>query len=212
MIIFDLDGTLIDSSEGILSSISYVLKKYDLRIENGLSERQFIGPPLRKQFMIACHVTEDMASILNEEFVQYYEERCLSMFSVYDGVLKVLKEFRKKKILLCVATYKPYNQTDIILRKCALKELFTYVACSDKNNLKSKADLLIECCDSVCSERSNTFYVGDTINDKIAADNAGIKFIAAKYGFGDGFETDCLSISSIKEILKLGRLFNEDRI
>lgn len=56
------------------------------------------------------------------------------------------------------APTRPGKKRYIILRKCVLKELFTYIACSDKNNLKAKADLLIECCNSALQQK-----VSDTI-------------------------------------------------
>lgn len=204
MIIFDLDGTLIDSSDGILYAINCVFDIMNIEVKNGLDLTQFIGPPLKDQFIIACELTENDAKIACEIFRERYSEICLEMYSVYDGVENVLERINRLGVTMSIATQKPINQTKRILDNCQLSEMFSYIACPVSPEGISRDQLLLECINECNEKKSNVIYIGDTKSDEDAADRCGITFWAAGYGFGKGqFQKKTLVINRFEDILPM---------
>ena len=126
-ILFDLDGTLTESGEGITKCVQYALEKLG-RPESDLEKlKVFIGPPLMEQFMKYADLDEATA----RKAVEYYRERysTTGIFEncPYPGVEKLLQELRRKKYLLAVASSKPeyyvkqildyFNLTDVYKRQ-----------------------------------------------------------------------------------------------
>ena len=143
-ILFDLDGTLTESGEGITKCVQYALEKLG-RPESDLEKlKVFIGPPLMEQFMKYADLDEATA----RKAVEYYRERysTTGIFEncPYPGVEKLLQELRRKKYLLAVASSKPEYYVKQILDYFNLTEYFDEIVGSEMNGARTNKTEVIE--------------------------------------------------------------------
>ncbi|MDO5392093.1 MAG: HAD-IA family hydrolase [Eubacteriales bacterium] len=188
VILFDLDGTLTDSGEGITKSVQYAIEKLGMG-EYPLEQlRSFVGPPLMEQFMSFCDISQERA----REAVQYYRER-YSLVGLYenrpyDGIQKLLKELKEQGYLLGVASSKPEYFVDKILKYFSLDSYFDAVVGSELSGQRtSKAEVVEEALRrlGVSDRRQEVVLVGDRKYDVIGARAMGIDCVAVSYGYGD---------------------------
>lgn len=105
-ILFDLDGTLTDSGEGIMNAVRYTLERYEKEAtEEEL--RSFIGPPLQTQFEQFLKVSEEEGKRAVSIYREYYTKRGIYENKVYPGIPDVLKQLKQAGFRLCIATSKP---------------------------------------------------------------------------------------------------------
>lgn len=188
VILFDLDGTLTDSGEGITKSVQYAIEKLGMG-EYPLEElRSFVGPPLMEQFMKFCHISQERA----KEAVGYYRER-YSLVGLYenrpyDGISKLLKELKEQGYLLGVASSKPEYFVDKILQHFSLDSYFDAVVGSELSGQRtSKSEVVEEALRrlGVSDRRQEVVLVGDRKFDVLGARAMGIDCVAVSYGYGD---------------------------
>ena len=114
-ILFDLDGTLTDSGEGIINCAIYALEHYNLPIPPREELRVFVGPPLTDTFMKFGVKPEDAV-----DAVEVYRERFIpiGMYEnkLYPGIKELLETLRSEGHILCIATSKPESMAREILR------------------------------------------------------------------------------------------------
>ncbi len=186
-ILFDLDGTLTDSGEGITKSVQYALEKIG-HPEPELSKlRSFVGPPLLEQFMSYANIDADTARLA----VTYYRERYapIGVFenAVYPGVEKMLYDLRQKGYLLGVASSKPEMFVIQVLEHFGLKRYFHVIVGSELNGGRSeKEEVVREALYRLHLEdhREQVVLVGDRKYDINGARACGMECIAVSYGYG----------------------------
>ncbi|MCR5611707.1 MAG: HAD family hydrolase [Clostridiales bacterium] len=192
-VFFDLDGTLVDSSEGITKSVEYALNKYGI-IPASLSELTvFIGPPLVDSFMRFYGFDEAKAVEACRFYRERYRVKGVYENRVYGGIpelLAILKE-RGKKIVL--ATSKPEIFANIVLEDMGLKPYFDFVAGADlddadregKNYRTNKEDVIAYAVDSLgIADKKTVLMVGDRKHDITGAKLNGIDSCGVLFGFG----------------------------
>ena len=127
-ILFDLDGTLTDPSEGITNSVAYALGKFGITVEDKKTLYKFIGPPL----VVAFSEYYGFSKEDSEKATAYYREtfsvKGLYENKVYDGVVKLLETLKKSGKKLILATSKPEKFALIVLKHFGLYEYFDFVA------------------------------------------------------------------------------------
>lgn len=183
-ILFDLDGTLINSAEGITGGVEYALEAlgypplpYEIR-------EKFIGPPLRGSFQKYCGVSEEEAERLLETYRVYYAERGVYETKPYQGIPALLEKLKKAGKELFVATAKPTKYSRIILEKWELAHYFEeIVGAGFDKNFDSK-DKIIALAVSMAKGK-NILMVGDTVFDVEGARANGLPTLGVLYGFGD---------------------------
>lgn len=186
-ILFDLDGTLTESGEGITKSVQYALEKMG-KPESDLQKlRVFVGPPLIEQFMTYAGMSREEA----ERAVFYYRER-YSVTGIfenrpYPGIPEMLKTLKEKGFLLAVASSKNEESVDRVLEHFGLNQYFDEAAGSFMDGRRSrKADVIKEVLRRLhkggCTDQ--VFMVGDKEHDVIGAREAGIACVAVSYGYG----------------------------
>ena len=188
VILFDLDGTLTDSGEGITKSVQYAIEKLGMG-EYPLEElRSFVGPPLMEQFMNFCHISQECA----KEAVGYYRERysLVGLYEnrLYDGIQQLLKELKEQGYLLGVASSKPEYFVDKILQYFSLDSYFDAVVGSELSGQRtSKSEVVEEALGrlGVSDRRQEVVLVGDRKYDVLGARAMGIDCVAVSYGYGD---------------------------
>ena len=186
-ILFDLDGTLTESGEGITKCVQYALEKLG-RPESDLEKlKVFIGPPLMEQFMKYADMDEATA----RKAVEYYRER-YSTTGIFEnrpylGVEKMLQELRRKKYLLAVASSKPEYYVKQILDHFQLTGYFDEIVGSEMNGKRTnKAEVIEETLSRLhmSDKRDQVIMIGDKEHDVFGARKAGLKCIAVSYGYG----------------------------
>ena len=214
VLLFDLDGTLTASGEGITKSVQYALKKMGKgELGQNLEALQvFIGPPLLKQFMAFGGWSEAEA----EQAVKYYRERyaVTGIFEnhPYPGIDKLLKKLKEKGYILCVASSKPDSMVHIVLEHFNLDSYFDVILGSDINKPKmTKAEVIEQVLGELRYEnkKEKVVMIGDRSHDAEGAKQVGIACIGVTYGYGTreelleaGAGESAETVEEIEEILE----------
>lgn len=183
--IFDLDGTLLDTSEGLIEAVQYTINAAGL-VQPTLSElRSFIGPPIQDSFERICECSRAEALRLANIFREHYRTTTLLKATPYDGVYEMLDALKRAGFRLAIATYKREDYVKDLTGHFDLTRQFDYCFGSDIDGKLTKTDLILSCVNSLSGGNpTKCVMVGDTVHDFIGAQAAGIDFIAVTYGFG----------------------------
>ncbi|MGB4044820.1 MAG: HAD family hydrolase [Halanaerobiales bacterium] len=184
-IIFDLDGTIIDSEAGITKSVQYALQKFNIIVKDLKELVSFIGPPLKESFMELYGFSEPQALQAIIYYREYYAEHGVFDNTLYPGIEELLRKLYSEGRLLYIATTKPTIYAEEILDKYGLSNLFCYICGANLDGtLTDKTEIIKTVLDRGGISRENTVMIGDRKHDIIGARNNKIDSIAVGYGFG----------------------------
>lgn len=182
-ILFDLDGTLTDSGEGIINCAAMVLEKYGLPVPDYNAMRVFVGPPLHETF-IQFGIPADEA----DNAIALYRTRYTTIGKFenfpYPGIREMLEQLKSAGHRLFVATSKPEPMSIEILEHFDLAQYFEIICGATYDRSRSeKSDVIAHLLTQV-DTRENTIMVGDTVFDVIGAAQHGIPTIGVAWGYG----------------------------
>lgn len=186
-ILFDLDGTLIDSSEGITKSTQYALAHYGI-IENDLSKfYKFIGPPLVASFKKYYDFSEEQAVEAVAVYRERYNKIGLFECSLYPGVRECIEKLKAQGYLIGMASSKPEVSCRRILEHFGILELFDdVVGATFDGRIDTKEEVLNEVmCRWSDVPKDEMCLIGDTMFDVESANQVGIRTVAVTFGFGN---------------------------
>lgn len=210
-IIFDLDGTLLDTSEGIMVGASYTANKMGVNSLTSQQQKSFIGPPIIDSFIRECGFTTSKAREAVRIYRQRYEEKGLYEAKHYNQIKQLLVELKEKKYKTAVATLKRDDFAKKILDHFELSSYFDSIVGIDEQDTHSKAEIILKCLKEIGEQdHSKVVMVGDSIYDAIGAKQVGIDFIAVTYGFGFEGKHDasgCKNVFIAESVNELFRLF-----
>ncbi len=182
-ILFDLDGTLTDSGEGIINCAIFTLEHYGLPVPSREEMRTFVGPPLRDSFY-KHGVPEDKLA----EAVDVYRSRYIPIGKFenhpYPGIEALLAKLKAQGHRLYVATSKPENMSIEILEKFGLAQYFDIIAGATLDGSRDEKDKVIAYLLEQIGAQKNAIMVGDTAFDVIGAAAHGIATIGVSWGYG----------------------------
>lgn len=182
-ILFDLDGTLTDSGEGIINCATLALRHFGLPIPSYTDMRTFVGPPLRDSF-IRFGVPADQA----DEAIRVYRSRYIptGMFenTPYPGIRELLEALRAEGYTLYVATSKPEEMSVTILEKFDLAKYFHRICGASIDSSRSTKDAVIAYLLESSGAKEDMVMVGDTKYDILGAKAHGIPAIGVGWGYG----------------------------
>ena len=182
-ILFDLDGTLTDSGEGIINCAIYAMEHYHLPIPPREEMRVFVGPPLHQTFA-QFGVPQDKL----DEAVAIYRERYIPIGAYentpYPGIRELLEKLQQEGHRLYVATSKPETTSVSILEHFDLARYFTRICGASFDHNRSTKDQVIAYLLDETGERSSMIMVGDTTFDVLGAKFHGIPCIGVSWGYG----------------------------
>ncbi|MBI5554972.1 MAG: HAD family hydrolase [Elusimicrobia bacterium] len=206
LIIFDLDGTLIDAYGAIGKSLNFVLKNlgykkaslYQVKINVGLGDKNFVS-----RFVDGKEVTKALAL-----YRGHHRDALLRYSRVKPMVRKTLSVLRRQGIKLAVASNRPTKFSHILLKHLDLEKYFDVIACADKKHeLKPEPYLLLKVIRKLKADKDKVLYVGDMAYDIKAGRNAKVKPIAIIGGSCSRKELAALKpykiISKLNALLKL---------
>ena len=184
-ILFDLDGTIIDSKEGILNSVCYALEKMGREIPEKKDLMCFIGPPLSYSFATFCGMNEEDTQKAVALYRENYAPRGVFEFSVYPGVENMLKKLSSGGRRLYLATSKPEVFAKQILEKAGLDGYFTAICGSIIPSGRDKKEEVIGyLLENEALALDETVMVGDRSYDIEGAHAMGLVAIGVSYGYG----------------------------
>ncbi len=189
IVLFDLDGTITDSSEGIVNSIKYALSRLGFPEEPTEKIKQFIGPPLQQTFKINYGITDYQNAVTI--YREYYAEKGIYENRLYDGIVAVLDQLKNEGYTIGLATGKPTYYSHIILKHFKIDHYFNAVVGSNMDGTRGEKpeiirDVLAEL--NYDKELHEVVMIGDRKHDVHGAHHHQIKCIGVTYGYAEGNE------------------------
>ncbi len=182
-ILFDLDGTLTDSGEGIINCALLALEHFGCPLPSREEMRVFVGPPLHESF-IKHGVPADKA----EEAVAVYRSRYIPIGKYentpYPGIRELLEQLKEEGHTLYVATSKPEQMSVDILEHFDLAKYFDRICGASMDTSRSSKEAVISYLIEQNGRTDNMVMVGDTKFDVLGAKHHGIPCIGVSWGYG----------------------------
>lgn len=208
-ILFDLDGTLTDNSEGIIKSARFALDKLGFPHEPDSVLRRFIGPPLHLSFMEFYGFSEEQAFEAVDLYRVRYREKGVYENCLFPGMREMLQRLKDSGAKLCVATSKPIVFTEMILKQHGVYELFTHVVGANLDgSMTDKTEVIREVLRRIGETGGPVVMVGDRSFDIIGAKNCDLDSVGVYFGFADPGELEetgatyiANTVSELEEIL-----------
>ena len=187
IVLFDLDGTVIDSIEGILNSMNYSFRNVGIDEINKENLLPFIGPPIVHTLQQHYGMTEEAANHTMTFYHKYYREKGWKQFSLYDGIEELIKELKRQGKKIGMATNKPKYYAEKIIEYKNLHMFFDYIGGSNfEKGITNKKLVILDCLDKMgVNDKSKVVMIGDRHYDIDGAKEAGIDAIGITYGYGD---------------------------
>ena len=184
-IIFDLDGTLLDTLKDLQEGTNYALRVNGMP-ERTLDEiRRFVGSGARKliERVIPGCEKEGVYEKVMGDFAFYYKEHCKDNTAPYPGIMELLKELKRRGYALGVVSNKPDFAVQELIPEY-FPDIFSSVTGERKGVAKKPApDLIWEAMKKLNASKEESVYIGDSEVDIEAAKNAGLPCISVAWGF-----------------------------
>jgi phosphoglycolate phosphatase len=183
--LFDLDGTLTDSAEGVTRSIQYALKMYNISAEAD-ELRAMIGPPLQLAFQRKYGLSEPEAYQAVEYYRDYFRDKGIYENRLYPGIAEMLVNLEQKGMQLFIATSKPTVFARRVLEHFEIDRYFKLIIGSNLDGTRvQKAEVIKAVLNEAGGlEPENTVMIGDREHDIIGAHANNLDSIAVAYGYG----------------------------
>lgn len=186
-IIFDLDGTLLDTLEDLADAVNYALKKYHMPTRTIDEVRCFVGNGVRNLMLRAVPQGEENP-VFEEAFLafkEYYGEHCNDKTKPYDGIMELLNTLKKQGYALGIVS----NKIDTAVKELNRKYFtdFIDVAIGEREGVQRKPapDTVLTALQELGKDKASAIYVGDSEVDVATAKNVGIPCITVLWGFRD---------------------------
>lgn len=210
--IFDLDGTLIDSLQGILDACNITFKQLGINIHKDYEEaKYFIGAgatEFARRALKGQAITPELETRAMDLFLENYEKTQTVSAKPYPGIINMLKELKKRNYYICIASNKPHILLESIVGQLFQDVKFD-VAFGQKVNAPEKPDpfIVFEILKELNVDPKDCIYIGDSQYDVETAHNAGLDSIIVKYGYGfynePWIKKATYTVDSVDELIKL---------
>lgn len=186
VIIFDLDGTLSNSKEGITKCVQYALEKQGIIEENLDALVHFIGPPLEDELIRAYNLSKEAAKQGVADYRSRYVPIGIYETEAFPNTEKMLKKLKEHGKTIALATSKPQAMAEEVLRYLQIDSYFDYIKGADLHGtIQTKKAVLNALFDRINVDKSSCLMVGDTSFDINGANEVGIASVGVSFGFGD---------------------------
>ena len=207
--LFDLDGTVTDTGEGIIKSVQYALDAWGIHQEPEEKLRRFVGPPLHWSFQEYYGFSEAQAMEAVEKYRERYREKGVYESALYPG-MKGLLERLSQKAVVCLATSKPLVFARQIIEMRGVADYFTVAVGANLDGTRTdKAEVITEVLRQLNGpEISRALMVGDRRHDIVGAKACGMESVGVEYGFAEkgelqsaGAEYVVPTVEALEELL-----------
>ncbi|MDL2231926.1 HAD family hydrolase [Porphyromonadaceae bacterium OttesenSCG-928-L07] len=187
LVIFDLDGTLLNSLDDLAASANYVLKKFGYPEHEVEAYRYMVGNGISKLLERALPEDARIQSILysvKKEFMEYYAEHKADLTKPYDGINELLQNLRHRGVALAIATNKEHENARNLVNHCFQTGTFKIIR-GEQPGFPIKPDpaIVFAILNETGVEPHEVLYVGDTAVDMQTAVNSGVKAVGVTWGF-----------------------------
>jgi len=190
-VLFDLDGTIVDSAADITASLAHMFSELGLEIPSDEVLRSYVGPPLLDSLRLTAGFDDAEAWEALNVYRDHYGEHFLRS-PVFPGMAGVLERLHAAGVPIALATSKPESMARKVLDHAGLSKYFTVITgASDDEELSTKADVVREALRRLQAEgidTSNAVMVGDRGYDTLGAAANGVPTILVEWGYGSPAE------------------------
>ena len=208
-ILFDLDGTIVDSAPGITSTLAYTFEQLGLPIPTPSELLAYVGPPILDSFRDLAGFTPEQSQRALEIYRPQYLETGVHDATIYPGLAELLRAIHASPIPLSLATSKPELPATLILEHFSIASCFDVITGASADEVRSaKADVVAEAIvrlKAIGADVSNPIMVGDRSHDVHGAAAHGIPTIFVEWGYGSPAE-QAGTVASVSTAQELGRL------
>ncbi len=207
--IFDLDGTLMDTSSGIFATANKAVTSVGREPEHDIKQlSKFIGPPINQCFINTFNLEEELIEEAVEQYRKEYHLRGQFGAKEYPSIKHTLEILKDRGYLLAVGTLKTEALALSMMDHFGFSPYFSSIRGGDLTSKLSKADIVNKVLADLGVASSEAVLIGDTVHDEEGAKEANVSFIAVDYGFGfprGQKKTDSMMavVSSPEELLSL---------
>ena len=193
-VLFDLDGTIVDSAPGITSTLTHTLDHLGLPVQTHAELLRWVGPPILDSFRDYGHLDEDESRYALAIYREKYAAEGVYDATAYPGVLDLIRAIHAAGVPLSLATSKPESLAKLILVDLGVADCFTEITGASEDEVRSKkADVVEEALRRLRADGadlSNVVMVGDRIHDVEGAAAHGVPTIFVSWGYGTPDEAD----------------------
>lgn len=184
--LFDLDGTISESAEGIKYCIKLTLDEMGKPHPDLSDYSKYIGPPLVKTFQNLCLLSEEQAQKAVEIYVKHYDVEGLKRNRLYDGIVDVLKACNDNGVLISVCSSKNEKIAKEVVDLLGVTKYFDALCGSNIDGTRKEKEELIPYALSTLGTKdgARVVMIGDTKFDCIGAKKCSVDFIGVTYGYG----------------------------
>ncbi len=197
-ILFDLDGTLLDTAPDLIQACNYTLDKFGYKkldekiirtkVTAGMREMLRLGVP-QNQWESA-----GIETVMRECFASYYTEHICDMTSEFKGIAELIEELHNQHIKTAVITNKYYEMAKKVLSKFKFSKNFELIlGCDSLTHSKPHPEPILKALELLDTSSENALYVGDHLNDIKAAIASNTDSVAVLWGYG---QNECADIDS----------------
>ena len=183
-VLFDLDGTLMDTSPGIIHCYNTTALNYGKEERPSDCFRNIIGGTLPDNFKKHYSFTDDNVREAVEFYRKEYEVNGIHMAEVYKGIPELLSCLKENGIFTAIATLKREDFAVNMMKEFGLYEKFDVIKGMDKADTKTKSSIIDECLGIFNISPSEAVLIGDSKSDASGAEKSGVDFIGVTYGWG----------------------------
>lgn len=210
-VIFDLDGTLMDTLEDLADAVNEILRRNSYPVRTIQHVRRIVGNGL-KQTLTLClpeGTAQEEIDRLLPEFAAYYQAHCQIKTKPYDGIEDTLRKLCARGYKLAIVSNKRDEAVKTLNRECFEAYVKVAIGENESEGIRKKPapDTVYQALKELGSEKERAVYVGDSEVDKKTADNAGLPCISVDWGFRDREELEKLEpaylISRPEELLEI---------
>ena len=214
-ILFDLDGTITDSSEGITKSVQHALKKLGIEENDQAMLRRFIGPPLDESFEKFYGFDKEKALKAVDYYRERYSDKGIYENVLFDGIADMLEGLKSDGYIIALATCKPEIYVPIILEYFNVDKYFDVAVGSEleggerrhKNQVIDEVFVRLAAAGladtgSLSETKSQSIMIGDRKDDILGAKASGIDSMGVRYGFAEEQELEIAGADYIVETVE----------
>ena len=189
VVAFDLDGTILDSADDLISSLNVLLKEQNQKIMSKKNMYSLVGNGALAMIKEAYNINHVVDKNINwrklqTRFIEIYKNQYANKSKLYPYTTETLKELYSRNIKLILVSNKPQYFVKKILNKFKIRKYFVAVSGGDTYRYKKpNPQHLLETLNSVGIKKFHCCFIGDSLNDALCARNANTKLILLKHGY-----------------------------
>ena len=210
-VIFDLDGTLMDTLEDLADAVNEILSRNGYPVRTIREVRRIVGNGLRQTLTLCLPegTKQEVVDRLLPEFASYYQENCQIKTKPYDGIEDTLRGLSARGFKLAIVSNKRDEAVKTLNREYFAEYVRVAIGENESAGIRKKPapDTVYQALRELGSSREQAVYVGDSEVDRMTAENAGLPCVSVDWGFRDREELEKLKpawlISRPEELLKI---------